>query len=202
MKVHLLILSMILVSGCCRSQLNSPCSKQKLIEPNTEVLPKKPMLEVSGGAHLEGLHPSLIKKARVLYETAYQEGIQIKFISGYRRFRKRKSTDPKKSVASWHNFGAAFDLNLRSRKNMKDSLSHLSEDQKSWDRIGEVAESLGLTWGRQWGEAEIFHFEWHPGHPDAIREPAFKKLIKVTGDKVNDYQKAWSLFADKEGGDS
>lgn len=185
----------ILMSGCCRSRLSAPCSTtSQNSNPILHVKPKKSVLKVSGGSHLDGLHPQLIKKARVLYELAEAEGIQIKFISGFRRFRKKRSRKPGRSVASWHNFGAAFDINLLRRKSMRDALKHLSDDQADWDKLGSLAKSLGLTWGKPWGEQEIFHFEWHPGHPDALRQKAFDRLTKVTGTNVEDYQKAWKLF--------
>lgn len=193
MKVLLIVLGFSIVSGCCRSKLADPCHNSS---PLIKVTPIKSILEVRGGEHLEGLHPQLIKKARILYELVEKEGIQIKFISGYRRFRKKRSTQPGKSVASWHNFGAAFDLNLFQRKNMRTALAHYEEDLVQWERIGELAKSLGLIWGQPWGKEEIFHFEWHPGHPEALRQPAFEKLIQVTGTRVEDYQKAWSLFDD------
>ena len=185
----------LMLSGCCRSKLNAPCaSKGHNLGSTLKVNPKKSVLKISGGTHLEGLHPLLIKKARVLYELAEAEGIQIKFISGYRRFRKKRSLKAGRSVASWHNFGAAFDINLLHRKSMRDALSHLTDDQSDWDKVGSIAKSLGLVWGKPWGEQEIFHFEWHPGHPEALRKPAFNRLTKVTGPKVENYQKAWELF--------
>ena len=152
-----------ILSGCCRSRLSDPCSgsgqhSSSIIKAN----PKKSVLKISGGTHLEGLHPQLIKKARILYELAEAEGIQIKFISGYRRFRKKRSRKAGRSVASWHNFGAAFDINLLHRKSMRDALSHLDDDRSHWDKIGSIAKSLGLIWGKPWGEQEIFHFEWPP----------------------------------------
>ena len=185
----------LILSGCCRSRLSAPCPKKgHNIGSTIKVNPKKSVLKISGGTHLEGLHPLLIKKARVLYELAEAEGIQIKFISGYRRFRKKRSRKAGRSVASWHNFGAAFDINLLHRKSMRDALSHLDDDQSDWDKIGSIAKSLGLVWGKPWGEQEIFHFEWHPGHPEALRKAAFNRLTKVTGPKVENYQKAWELF--------
>ena len=84
-------------------------------------------------------------------------------IAGYRRYHKRRRAKRGKSLASWHNFGAAFDLILHERKSMKDALKHMGDDAQRWDRVGEIGRSLGLTWGKPWGVKEIFHFEWHPG---------------------------------------
>ena len=66
--------------------------------------------------------------------------------SGYRRFREKRSRKAGRSVASWHNFGAAFDINLLRRKSMRDALEHLSEDKAHWDKVGSIAKSLGLIW--------------------------------------------------------
>lgn len=186
--------------GCCGSKLNSPC-QQSGRSTATQGLklgePSKPVLEVRGGAYLEGLHPTLVERARLLYERAQAKGIKLRFISGYRRFRPKRNPKVGGSVASWHNFGAAFDVNLHQRKSMKDALQHLEEDEVTWRIVGEIAAELGLTWGKPWGDAEIFHFEWHPGHPDALRRPAFEKLIKASGENVDHYREAWKLFTNE-----
>lgn len=185
------------VTGCCASQPDAPCRNTQSQTKRSKPRPSKPILEVRGGHHLEKLHPELARRARLLYERAQAEGIILRFISGYRRYRVRQ-TKPGRSKASWHNFGAAFDVLLHKRKGMKDSLSHLSEDQASWDRVGQIAKELNLIWGKPWGEAEIFHFEWHPGHPEALRAPALKRLLKVTGPQAEQYEKAWDLFDDSK----
>lgn len=187
------------LSACCSSRPNSPCSRSKSNQDVVLPRPDRPILQIRGGSYLEGLHPDLAQRARLLYERTESEGILLRFISGYRRFRKTKSNDSQKSMASWHNFGAAFDVLLHSRKGMKDSLAHLEEDKAQWDRVGEIAKELGLIWGKPWGKEEIFHFEWHPGLPEAIRRPTFQRLIERTGTSVTNYQKAWELFTDSPG---
>jgi hypothetical protein len=78
---------------------------------------------------------------------------------------------------------------------MKGALEHLSEDLPKWKRVGAIAQELGLTWGYQWGKKEIFHFEWHPGLPEAIRAPTLERLKRATGGELRGrYQEAWSLF--------
>lgn len=63
---------------------------------------------------------------------------------------------------SWHNFGRAFDVCIRTfsgDKTPKDVWDG------PWDRVGELGESLGLIWGGRWKGRKIDrpHFEWHPG---------------------------------------
>ena len=192
---HLLAGLIITLLSACGSCPKGPCHTQGL-QNQKITTPTKSIIEVRGGHHLEGLHPTLAKRARLLYERASARGVKIRFISGYRRYRVKKNVKPSKSVASWHNFGAAFDLNLLHRQSMKIALAHLDDDRSQWEMIGALAADLKLTWGRPWGAEEIFHFEWHPGHPDALRAPAFKKLQKLTGASVKDYKAAWRLFKD------
>lgn len=180
--------------ACCSSSPQAPCRRTPEINsPIPQV--KTPVLEIRGGVHLEGIHPELSKRIRALYEQAESEGIQIRLISGYRPYRVKRKVKTGGSLASWHAFGAAVDVNLHGRKGMSDALKHLDEDLKYWQRIGAIAKSLGLTWGYPWGKKEIFHFEWHPGLPDAIRAPTLKKLNAQTGgDLRGRYQDSWELF--------
>lgn len=188
--------------ACCSSRPHPPCTSPTPPQPQDQVVratPQKSILRLRGGAYLDGLHPELIKRARLLYERAEREEISLRFISGYRKYRKNEKrmkarVKANRSVASWHNFGAAFDVNLTRYKGMKQALKHYDKDEATWKRIGVLARELGLTWGAPWGREEIFHFEWHPGHPDALRLPDFEKLTAVTGAQVRDYQKAWKLF--------
>ncbi len=193
--IKIMILVMFLFTfGCCRSRLKAPCQQPPRIVVKPLPKPVKSVLTLRGGQHLDNLHPALVKRARLLYERAQALGIEIRFISGYRKYRAKKPKKPGGSLASWHNFGAAFDLNLTHRKSMREALKNLNHDENQWNQLGKIAKELGLTWGRPWGDAEIFHFEWHPGHPEALRAPAFQRLIKVTGPKVKNYRRSWTLF--------
>ncbi|MBM4291281.1 MAG: M15 family metallopeptidase [Deltaproteobacteria bacterium] len=169
--------------------------------------PSRPPLEVRGGEHLAGLHPALERRARLLYERAEEEGVQLRFISGYRPYqlkaggRRAGRGGAAGAVASWHNFGLAFDVNLQGRAGLGDALKHLREDEARWARVGALAADLGLTWGKQWGQEEIFHFEWHPGQPDAIRAPTLNALKASAegGDLRAGYRGAWRALQSREG---
>lgn len=190
--------------GCC-SRPGAPCARQPQSAPPLPE-PARPPLQVRGGEHLEGLHPALERRARLLYERAEDEGIQLRFISGYRPYKERGrrasaagSAKRSPSLASWHNFGLAFDLNLQGRAGMSDALKHLSEDAPRWERVGALAADLGLTWGKPWGKEEIFHFEWHPGHPDAIRAPTLNALKAESegGDLRGGYKGVWGSIRER-----
>ena len=190
------LLSLIPLSACGGRCPEAPCALNNERVAHTkkpQLSPSTPLLEVRGGSYLEGLHPEFVRRVRLLYEQAESEGILLRLISGYRPYRPKRDPKPNKSVASWHNFGLAIDLNMQGRKGMPDALKHLQDDMSKWRRVGELARGLGLTWGYPWGKEEIFHFEWHPGWPDAIRAPVLTKLKQVTrGELRQDYREVWS----------
>lgn len=145
---------------------------------------------VAGARHLARLHPDVRRMARALHAEAAAAGVELKFISGHRAF-DRHSKKAKKGRASWHAFGMAFDVNLAHRKDMRDALNHYTRDRAQWQAVGAIAERLGLTWGLQWGRHEVFHFEWHPGMPDAIRRPTLTVLLKDAGRDGGAIEKVW-----------
>lgn len=193
-----LCVSAALIGGAwgCGSCPSAPCATQRPAQPPLPT-PTKPPLQVRGGEHLEGLHPAIERRARLLYERAEAEGIQLRFISGYRPYKRREGrAKSNQSLASWHNFGLAFDVNLQGRAGLSDALKHLREDAPRWERVGALAIALGLTWGKPWGDDEIFHFEWHPDHPDAIRAPTLNTLKAAAegGDLRAGYRGVWRLL--------
>ena len=136
-----------------------------------------------GKDHLARLHPELRRRAQALVRRARAEGIEVRFISGYRRPRGKPS---------WHHFGLAFDLNLVGRKSMKDALRHYEADRKRWEVVGRIAGELDLVWGAPWRRTEIFHFEWHPGYPAAITRKRARQLKGRAGGSTP--EKVWKLF--------
>jgi hypothetical protein len=187
-----LVICLLILNACCVSRPQSPCHKSKNISSH-KPLPqvKKKILEVRGGHYLEGLHPRMKSLAHVFYEKAEQIGIDIRFISGYRKYRAKKRVKKGGSLASWHNLGLAFDINLVGRKGMKGALKYWDDDKKDWHKLGSLAKDLGLTWGLAWGKKEVFHFEWHPGYPDAIRKKTFRSIQRKTDSQIQGYQKFW-----------
>ena len=123
---------------------------------------------------------------------AAAEGIGLTFISGYRPYRPKRRSGG--TLASWHSFGNAFDLNLSDRAGMVEALEHFESDRSRWEKIGAIAKELGLIWGLQWGKKEVFHFEWHPGQPSGIRAKTLRRLLKLAGPRGKHYRKTWSLY--------
>lgn len=148
---------------------------------------------IGGARHLARLHPEVRRMARALFAEAAAEGIELKFISGYRAF-DRRSKKAKAGRASWHAFGMAFDVNLAHREDMRDALANYDAEAADWARVGAIAERLGLTWGLQWGRHEVFHFEWHPGMPEAIRRPTLTALLKDAGPEGKAIERVWRRF--------
>jgi peptidoglycan L-alanyl-D-glutamate endopeptidase CwlK len=61
---------------------------------------------------------------------------------------------------SWHNFGRAFDVAIKSYpfdltpKNLYDG---------PWEEVGAMGEAVGLEWGGRWKHPDKPHFEHHGG---------------------------------------
>lgn len=153
-------------------------------------------LSAPGGA--QNLHPTLSAKVEQLVERSAAAGVPITLISGYRRFDPHGAR-AKQGKASWHNFGLAIDVNLRGRKSMADALAHYDQDKRKWATVGRIGQEVGLTWGAPWGRAEIFHFEWHPGAPAAIRKDTLDSLLAEAGRDGKGFKQTWHRFGGVKG---
>lgn len=153
-------------------------------------------LSAPGGA--QNLHPTFSAKVQQLAERSAAAGVPITLISGYRRFDPH-GAKAKQGKASWHNFGLAIDVNLRGRKSMADALAHYAQDKRKWATIGRIGDEVGLTWGAPWGRAEIFHFEWHPGAPAAIRKDTLDSLLAEAGRDGKGFKQTWHRFGGVKG---
>lgn len=148
---------------------------------------------IAGGKQLTRLHPEVRRMAIALYTEAAANGIELRFMSGYRAFKPR-SAKARAGKASWHEFGMAFDLILAHRSDMRSALAHYETDAEQWATVGAIGERLGLIWGRKWGRHEVFHFEWHPGMKSAIRGPDLSALLADAGDDGKAFEKTWWRF--------
>ncbi len=172
-----------------------PQAEPKPQPPNVEAPTAVPTSvgEARGGRLLVGSHPEVVRLALTLYAQAQAEGIEVVFISGYRKFTPRKR-GARGGWASWHNFGLAFDLNLTRRKGMSDAKAHWDEDRAQWDRLGALGRALGLVWGGDFRTPDIFHFEWHPGHDAWINPDDLRSFLALAGPDGKRYERVWSLF--------
>ncbi|RDV36390.1 hypothetical protein DV096_19430 [Bradymonadaceae bacterium TMQ3] len=146
--------------------------------------------EIRGGNHLQTIHPEIALRARLLYALLQHEGIEVVFISGHRSW----SPPGGRRLASWHHVGMAFDLNLTHRATMSEANRHYEADRNQWERIGELAEGLGIIWGARYDD--IFHFEWHPGHHARMRQQEFDAFRELAGQDLGNYRQGWSLYKD------
>lgn len=176
------------VEGCAnRVAYQSQAAWQAVTAP-TVVPIAGDLRAIRGGQHLAGLHPALRDKALRLYAQCERAGVPIKFISGHRKMRARKSR------ASWHNFGMAFDMNLVEHRDMKTAVKRYRRDKERWAVVGRLGRALGMTWGAAWKVEEIFHFEWHPGMPEGLRGANLRTLLKDAGPRAEHPAKAWHHF--------
>ena len=149
--------------------------------------------EMRRGDLLEGVHPEFVDRLRLMYALLEHEGIEITFVSGYRPHET--FYDAENRHASWHNLGMAVDLNLTHRDSLEEAQRHYDgEDADDWERIGEIANGLGIIWG-EWFD-DIFHFEWHPDYHARIRDHEMQQFQRLAGSDLDDYTEVWSLFGD------
>lgn len=146
--------------------------------------------KIPGGSHLQTIHPELARRGRYLFFLAREQGIEIKFISGHRHWKK----PPKRSkrLASWHAFGMGLDFNLAHHADMNVATKNFKNEREQWYIVGEIARGLGLVWGESFND--IFHLEWHPGYSDRIRADEFARMRKLTGSDIKNYRASWVLF--------
>lgn len=142
-----------------------------------------------GGAG--NLHPTFSTKVEQLISRSAAAGVHLVPISGYRKMDLARA---RQGRASWHNFGLAIDLNLRGRRSMRDALAHYDEDAQRWRTVARIGGELGLIWGGDWERDEIFHFEWHPGAPSALRKDTLDRLLADAGPEGKHFKRTWPRF--------
>lgn len=118
---------------------------------------------------LVDLHDAIRPLAVQLLREAHDQDFPLVITSGARSLAVQQAlwdqgrTKPGKIVTharpgtSWHNYGLAFDV-----APVVDGKAAWPNDLKLWHRIGELGESVGLSWGGRWKVADLPHFEFHP----------------------------------------
>lgn len=120
--------------------------------------------------NIRTLRPEVQPLARKLIETATEQGINVRVISGTRSYQEqdalyaqgRTTGGPKVTKAragySWHNFGIAFDVGIFS----DDGKKYLGESP-NYAKVGKIGEALGLEWGGSWKSfVDEPHFQYNP----------------------------------------
>lgn len=150
--------------------------------------------EPPGKKHLEKLHPEIRRLALELYRRAVAAGVPFRIIHGYAPYKPRKVMGPG-GMANWHQFGLAFDVLIKDRRDIGDGKRHFADDDADWKVLGEIAIELGLVWGGVWKSSyDPFHFEWHPGDDPVINPQDLKRLLGKAGPEGKNVEAVWELY--------
>jgi peptidoglycan L-alanyl-D-glutamate endopeptidase CwlK len=120
---------------------------------------------------IEDLLPEVQPKVQAFLAAATAKGIDLLITSSYRDFESQAAifaqgrTTPGAKVTnaqaghSWHNWRCAVDVvPLIGGK-------AIWSDEKLWEQIGEIGESVGLEWAGRWVSfKELAHFQFTSGH--------------------------------------
>jgi peptidoglycan L-alanyl-D-glutamate endopeptidase CwlK len=161
--------------------------------------------DIAKKARVKGLdssHPYVRWAGRQLVRQAWEEGIEIKVISGYRKYAPRVERKPKRGrgpryLVSWHHFGLALDINMTWAKGLGEAARKRREDPEEharWERLGEIGRSLGLRWGGNMNSDDIFHFEWHPGYGGRLTPKELGAFLQLAGRSGLDYEATWVML--------
>jgi|GEM_PF-404225 len=149
--------------------------------------------EAPGAKHLGNLHPHVRALALELHRRAVLADIPFRIVFGYTPYKPR-SRPGLGGMATWHQFGLAFDLLIAGRKDIDDGRRHFAEDDAAWRKLGAIAQDLGLVWGGIWRSYDPFHFEWHPGDDSTISSSDLKRFLALAGPDGSDYRATWVLY--------
>lgn len=163
------------------------------IEPSDAAVPQLDT-EPKGKEHLERLHPEIRRLALELHRRAVAAGVPFRIIHGYAPYKPRKVMGPG-GMANWHQFGLAFDVLIKDRRDIGDGKRHFAEDDADWKALGAIAIELGLVWGGVWKSSyDPFHFEWHPGDDPVINPMDLKRLLGKAGPDGKNVEAVWELY--------
>lgn len=135
-------------------------------KPSSTPAPSTPQSEAKASAwiadprsekNLATLEPVTAKLVRELLRRLQAENLNFKVTSGTRTFAEQTAlynqgrltkgdiVTKAKAGQSWHNFGVAADLTLFDKSGKRPKW-----DGAEYDRMGEIAQELGLEWGGSW----------------------------------------------------
>jgi len=120
---------------------------------------------------IEDLSHDTQERVQMLIDLAAKEGLGIHPISTKRSCAEQHGIYAEGRTApgtirtqadgcrSWHVWGRAIDLLI-----VRDGKIVGNSNDKVYDRLGELAESIGMKWGGNFpGWRDAIHFEYHPG---------------------------------------
>jgi len=120
-----------------------------------------------------------------LLELAAERGVPAKIVQGERSLTEQQALyESGKGVTkapgglSYHNYGLAFDVVPDAYVNMPD----WNPSGPDWQILGNIGESLGLSWGGRWSKPDLPHFELSAVPVRELKAywDKFKQIMPVT----------------------
>jgi len=161
---------------------------------------------------LEEAHPYLGKTMQQLVLRAADLGIEVHVTSVVRspHLQRVKAEKSVKKHGKWrkvkvktrefksglHPFGLAVDITLGWEERPTHPIGDYRRRGSSyhkWQKLGEIAEEMGLVWLGRVMVAEIFHFELHPGWPGRARGKLLHQLLHLRSQ--GGVPATWTLLA-------
>jgi len=148
----------------------------------------KPIDSADDEAYIKRLHPKFRNLARALINRVEDKlGLKMFITSGYRTYaeqeklHKENPNNAKPGVSS-HNFGFAFDVNVRDKSG--NIILRKNSSSKDWKDSGviDIAKDLGMLWGGDGlfgGYHDPVHFFIKPNGKSTVNLAALKKDNKV-----------------------
>lgn len=159
---------------------------------------------------LDQLHPWLADTFRYLTAMAAAEGIEVHIVSAVRGGpyalvgnkhvkrggRRRASTVVTGQMeAGMHPWGLAVDINIGWRQPLRDPVGAYRRGgaaRAAFDRVGKLAEDLGVFWLGRNKVSEIQHFEFHPGWSGSVRGEVLSTLSQQK--RAGGVESTWTLL--------
>lgn len=148
----------------------------------------KPVDSADDEAYIKRLHPKFRDLARALINRVEDKlGLKMFITSGYRTYEEQarlhaQNPNNAKPGVSSHNFGFAFDVNVRDKNG--NLILTKSSSSKKWKDAGVVgiAKELGMLWGGDGlfgGYHDPVHFFIKPNGKSTVNLAALKDAKKV-----------------------
>lgn len=145
-------------------QLAPPAALPPLAFTTAEVELVRPML-VDASRNWQQLRPEFSQRLLLAFKIMKEKGYEMALLEGYRSPARQKllasmgiNVTNARAFQSWHQYGLAADCAFW--RNGKLVISEKDPwAMRGYQLYGEVAESLGLTWGGRWAMMDLGHTE-------------------------------------------